>query len=459
MHQVEGAIRTDIHCEHDSAVEMLFHEGEGMNRAELPVQPQDNTSGRLYPVPRGDLVNGINGKVALARCVDGVAGWLAEHQEALVDRMLAAVWRDAAPDSPLGNDPGLLAVVRSETTALLTRFVHGLSTGQDGPIRSLESRHIARLAALHEMPLEDVIAGYRVAHRVIEDALFEAVYEAGTAPGTSLDVLRHCCRQLFTQFEALIELVTAEYLDETEGRSIDENTRRLRATQSVLAGKHPVIALPFYDLDAEHVAVVARGATAHALATFAQGRGRTAVCLYLDRSVVWAWFSAVSPEKVRDVVFEQAQRGWLGIGEPAWGVAGFRRSHAEARSAYRVSEWTGQRAARFADVSAEAIGLADVDAALALVHRHLGQLAGEGRRKDVLRETLEVYLASQQTLRYAAAKLGLTERTVANRLAAVRELLPPNTELSSLELALALRLRPLVTRPDGPARGVAASRT
>ncbi|WP_267133381.1 helix-turn-helix domain-containing protein, partial [Streptomyces calidiresistens] len=55
-----------------------------------------------------------------------------------------------------------------------------------------------------------------------------------------------------------------------------------------------------------------------------------------------------------------------------------------------------------------------------------------------------VYLESGQNARATASRLALTERTVANRLQAARTLLPPGTDLSSLELALALRLMPLV---------------
>ncbi|MFI7612721.1 hypothetical protein ACIBP6_15985 [Nonomuraea terrae] len=362
----------------------------------------------------------------------------------VVDDVLSAIWRDAMPDSLLGKDPALSAVVRSETTMLLTRFLHSLVKGQEEPIRSLESRHIARLAARHETTLSDVISGFRIAHRMLEEALFEAVHEAGIPPGDSLEVLRHCCRQLFRQIETLVEIVTAEYAHETESRDIDQNARRLHAVKSVLNERRSLTVLPFYDLEAEHVAAVARGATAVALAAFAHRHEGGAVCLRLDRSVVWAWFSAVDPVDVRKAALERPGRGWLGIGEPGDGVAGFRRSHTEARAAYRVSQWTGAVAARFGEVSVESIGLADVDVARAVVHRHLGRLATEGNREDALRHTLEVYLASQQITRHAAAKLGLTERAVANRLQAVRRLLPPDAQLSSPELALALRLCPLV---------------
>jgi len=164
----------------------------------------------------------------------------------------------------------------------------------------------------------------------------------------------------------------------------------------------------------------------------------------VDSEVAWAWFAALDPERVQKSLAQATGEGIAGIGSVGRGIAGFRRSHAAALSAYRVARHTGRPNAVFSDVIPEAMGLADLDAVRGLVDRQMGRLAGEGPREDVLRHTLEVYLASGQTARSAAAKLGLTERTVANRLQTARSLLPPRSSFSSLELALALRLMPLI---------------
>ncbi|WP_445399522.1 helix-turn-helix domain-containing protein [Streptomyces sp. LE64] len=372
--------------------------------------------------------------------------WLLKRQQDLVDKILTAVWRDGIPTSPLATDPALATVVWLETEKLVTQLLEELGNSLRDPIQPHGARHLARLAALHETPLDDVISSYRIAQGVIQDAFFQAAQESGMRPSAALDVLHHCCRRLLHQTEVLIGLVTTEYTDEVELIGGDENALRLQAVRSVLDEVGPATELPGYDLNAEHVAVVAQGPAAACLAAFARECEQSAFAVFTDRSVVWAWFSSVGPETVREAVWERAQRGWLGAGEPGKGVAGFRRTHREAQSASRVCSWTGRRSARFADIEPEAIGLADIDATRALVHRRLGQLAEEGARHDSLRKTLEVYLASGQNARSAAFKLGLTERTVANRLQAARALLPSDTRLSSLELALALRLLPLTTK-------------
>lgn len=375
--------------------------------------------------------------------------WLLDHQSVLADKILTAIWRDGIPTSPLATDPALSTVVRLETEMLVAQFLRGLGNRQRAPIQSHGARHLARLAALHGTPLEDVISSYRIAHGVIQDFYFQAARESGIGPSCALSFLQFCCLQLLRQTECLIGLVTTEYMDETEMIGSDENALRLQAVRSVLDEAGPAPELPGYDLSAEHVAVVAQGPTATSLAAFAHQCKDNALSVFTDRNIVWAWFSgSVDPADVHEAVAERTQRGCLGAGEPGKDVEGFRRSHREAQSAFRVCAWTGRGSARFADIEPEAIGLADVGATRALVHRRLGQLAGGSTRHKSLRETLEIYLASGQNARSAAFKLGLTERTVANRLQAARALLPPDTRLSSLELGLALRLLPLtVSRP------------
>ncbi|MFE6761030.1 PucR family transcriptional regulator [Streptomyces sp. NPDC057689] len=377
--------------------------------------------------------------------------WLLEQQPALTDRILTAIWRDGIPTSPLATDPALSTVVRLETEMLVAQFLRGLGKRQQVPIQSHGARHLARLAALHGTPLEDVVSSYRIAHGVIQDFFFQAARESGIGSSCALRVLQFCCLQLLRQTESLIDLVTTEYADETEMIGSDENALRLQAVRSLLDEAGPAPELPGYDLSAEHVAVVAQGPTAATLAAFAHQCKDEAISVFTDRNVVWAWFSgSIGPADLHEAVAERAQRGCLGAGEPGKGLAGFRRSHREAQSAFRVCAWTGRRSARFADIEPEAIGLADVDATRALVRRRLGQLTGGSARHKSLRKTLEIYLASGQNARSAAFKLGLTERTVANRLQAARALLPPDTRLSSLELGLALRLLPLTAgRPHG----------
>ncbi|WP_215451854.1 helix-turn-helix domain-containing protein [Streptomyces sp. ATCC 21386] len=377
--------------------------------------------------------------------VEALTDWLVKNQWVVVEDILTAVWRDGIPDSPLSRDPALVTVVRSETKMLFARTVRGIRDSLQEPVRSPEARHIARIAALHETPLNDLVASYRIAHGVVQDAFFQAAHEADLPEADVLPGLQHCCSRLSHLMALVTELVTDEYTEAVRASTMDENTLRLQAVRTVLNHADSAAELPFYDLNAEHVAVVASGAAARTLAEFARERGDSALSVFVDRGVVWAWFSSVGPEQVHEAVLERTPHIRLGTGGPGKGVRGFRQAHREARSAYHVCDQTERRSAHFYEVAPEVIGMADVDAARSLVHRHLGQLVGGGSRHSVLRKTLETYLASGQSARSAALKLGLTERTVANRLQAARALLPPHTELSSLELALSLRLRSLVT--------------
>ncbi|MEU6084923.1 helix-turn-helix domain-containing protein [Streptomyces sp. NPDC047108] len=375
--------------------------------------------------------------------------WLTQHLEELVDDLLSVIGRDSIAASPLYGDPALQAVLRSETTLLVARIFKELESGLPSTVTSPEARHIARLAALHGTPLDDVVNAHWEAYAVVQDAYFRAAKEAAIPPDSALQLLRSACRRLLEHTSGLIDTVTDEYMEALRNNETDENALRLHAVQAVLNESGAQVGQAPYDLDAEHVAVVASGAAARAVSAYARERGPYAVATFVDEDVVWAWFSSVGPRQVRDAVLARTRSGEMGIGAAAKGVDGFRQSHRQAQAAYRVCGQTDQTGTCFADVIPESIALADLDSTRGLVQRQLGRLALDGTREAVLRETMVVYLESGQNARAAAAKLGLTERTVANRLQAVRTLLPPSAEPSSLELALALRLMPLVRRNGG----------
>ena len=75
------------------------------------------------------------------------------------------------------------------------------------------------------------------------------------------------------------------------------------------------------------------------------------------------------------------------------------------------------------------------------VARELGELNEETTSSRRIRETLAAYFASEHNAASAAAKLGIHQQTVANRLRAAEERLGHQIGTRRLELELALRLR------------------
>lgn len=75
------------------------------------------------------------------------------------------------------------------------------------------------------------------------------------------------------------------------------------------------------------------------------------------------------------------------------------------------------------------------------VSDELGALAGLDRRAEKLRATLESYFASAMSATCTAARLGVHDQTVANRLRAIEHSIGHSIQTGRAELEVALRLR------------------
>ena len=111
----------------------------------------------------------------------------------------------------------------------------------------------------------------------------------------------------------------------------------------------------------------------------------------------------------------------LAVGTPGEGVEGFRSSHRQALSTYRIARETTQPVTTFADVALLALTLQDPTLAREFVRCELGPLAAGDARSQLLRETLRAYFDAGQNAAAAAAALGVHERTVTYRLRSIEE--------------------------------------
>ena len=111
----------------------------------------------------------------------------------------------------------------------------------------------------------------------------------------------------------------------------------------------------------------------------------------------------------------------LAVGTPGEGVEGFRSSHRQALSTYRIARGTTQPVTTFADVVLLALTLQDPTLAREFVRCELGPLAGDDARSQLLRETLRAYFDAGQNAAAAAAALGVHERTVTYRLRSIEQ--------------------------------------
>jgi hypothetical protein len=277
--------------------------------------------------------------------------------------------------------------------------------------------------------------------------------------------------------DRLLEAIAGEHRNEPVGRSPER--RLLEVVRGLLAGEGAdgdsdgggsggggaaveLGAELGYELAGEHVGVIARGVGARELLLGVAGRlDRRLLCVECDEVTcdvvtVWAWLGGRG--RIELAALERALAGEssgggvvFAVGEPARGVAGWRLTHRQAQAALAVAQRRPRRFTRYADVALLAVALKDEVLAGALVEVYLTPLDGPGDRGSVLRETLRAYLAAERSVSSTAAALGVTRRTVENRLLMTEERLGRTLHPCPPELDIALCLDELSDPPaDNP---------
>jgi DNA-binding PucR family transcriptional regulator len=222
----------------------------------------------------------------------------------------------------------------------------------------------------------------------------------------------------------------------------------LDATESALA----------YRLRQHHVGVVAwvTGATHGSegltrlerlatLAARALGSHGRPLFVPRDESLAWIWLPVGSASIVsRDLLATAFDDGGastrVAVGEPAYGLDGFRSTHRQAIRAQDVALAAdpGARVTTFADVGAIALICADVDAARSWVWGTLGAMAIDDEPHARLRDTLLVFL-STGSYTATAERMALHKNSVQYRIRKAEETLSAPIEDRRADVELALR--------------------
>jgi sugar diacid utilization regulator len=222
--------------------------------------------------------------------------------------------------------------------------------------------------------------------------------------------------------------------------------KRVQLVRDVLSGASLGRVDLGYDLEAEHVALIADGShTDKYLTDLSNETNRALLTVAMSDEVVWAWLGA------RD---EAGDGFWkklaalpppdgviIALGSPGWGITGFREGHAQAQASHRIANRTSQPVVRYGDVALEATLMGDSDAARRFVDHELGPLSSEDERAQAHRATLEAYLGTGMNASSAAALLNVSDRTIAYRIRRIEDILGRSVTSRSAELAAALRLK------------------
>lgn len=302
----------------------------------------------------------------------------------------------------------------------------------------------ARLSARHGIPLEIVIRRYLAGKTLLCDFMLA---ESATIGLQDPALLREALVAQETAFDRLLSLVTDEYRQEEQRRSASREAQLADRIRNLLAGE-PVDPSPLqYDLDTDHLGVVAGSAQARQfirkLASQTNSR-----CLLISgtREEVWAWLSSREPldlEAIRAAASVGSSSTPIGLGEPGSSIAGWRLTHRQARAAFSVAQASPEGFARYADVSIIASAAQDPVMTASLKELYLSPLTQERDEGEMLRKTLRAYFMANRNSSSAASALRVSRQTVSSRLRRVEDRIGQPLSMCASAVDAGLRLEEL----------------
>lgn len=300
----------------------------------------------------------------------------------------------------------------------------------------------ARLDARDGVSLDTVLRRYFAGNALFGDFLVEEA-ERAEVPSSAL---RRLLAAQATQGDRLLAAVSAEHAREEKSRPSNAAERRRECVKSLLAGELVDHSELGYDLDAYHLALMAKGEGSPEVMRVLAGRlDRRLLAVCREEEPIWAcWLGGSRPleavSALRALGEISLDRVFVTVGEPAEGLAGWRLSHRQAKAALPIAERRGQAILRYADVALLASILRDDLTATSLRQLYLEPLERARDGGKVARETLRAYFAAGRNVSSAAAALGIDRRTVTNRLRAIEDLFARPLREFATELETALRL-------------------
>jgi hypothetical protein len=364
-------------------------------------------------------------------------GRLPELRAAVATRVRAFDDPAAVPDPAYRE--GLEAALPAAVEHAIDCLEAGDARHPEVPVKVLAQ---ARLDARDHVPLDLATRRYLAVNAIFGDFLAEEAERAGVGGA----VLRRLLATQATRLDEMLAAAGAEHAREVRNRPTTAAERRRECVKRLLAGELVDRAELGYDLEGEHVALMAKGDAAKGqLRELAARLDRRLLAVRREEEPLWAaWLGGrrpMSTEEVLRALGEMPLDGVvLTVGEPGEGLEGWRFSHAQAKAALPIADRGGRPVVRFVDVALEAAVVRDELIAISLRRRYLEPLESMRDGGELARRTLRAYFAAERNVSATAAALGVDRRTVRNRLAAIEELLGRPLNGSAADMEIALRL-------------------
>jgi len=360
----------------------------------------------------------------------------AEIEEAALVRI------QAISESEELADPEYAEGLRAAVSAALDYGFEAVELGEErAPAIPAVLLAQARLAARRRVSLDTVLRRYFAGYALLGDYLMEEA-EKSITHGSVVKALLRTQSSLFDRFLAAI---SHEYTGEAQARLASAEQRRAERIERLLAGELVDISGIAYPFDGHHLGAIASGPeAAGALRVLAAALERRLLLVRRGEGVAWAWLGGRRPPGADEIECRVADL-WpaqipLALGEPGYGLAGWRLTHQQARAALPIAKRSASPMVRYTDVALLATMLQDDVLATSLRQRYLLPLTVERDGGATLRRTLRAYFAADRNVSSAAAALGVTRRTVTNRLRQVGEMVGSPLAGCAAELETTLRL-------------------
>jgi hypothetical protein len=387
-----------------------------------------------------------------------------------IERAVFARVREVVP-APVDDTQyleGLRAAVAGAVEFCLVGLERGEGFSGEIPAQAVAQ---AQRAARSGVSLDAVLRRYIVGNALICDYIMQecdSVELRGRVSG------RELLRAQSAQLDRLVIGVTREHVAELQRTGRSREHRLLERIRILLAGEHPDLGAAGgaldaelgYELDAWHVALIARGPGAlDALRELAGRLDRRLLSIAPGPEIVWAWLGgqrAVEMPVLQRAVSDSNADVAIAAGEPAGGLAGWRLSHQQAQGALlvairrngvprnRIPPVQAVTLTRYGDVALLATALRDEPLARALIDVYIAPLLEARAGGGVLLQSLRAYLEAERSVSSAAAALGVSRTTVESRLRAIEEQLARPLHPCPAELEVALLLHELAPASGAP---------
>jgi hypothetical protein len=301
----------------------------------------------------------------------------------------------------------------------------------------------ARIAARNGISLDTVLRRYFAGYALLGDFLIEEA-ERGDLRGNAL---KDMLRAQASVFDRLLAAVGEEHARKSGARIDTAEERRAVLVERLLAGERLDTTALAYDLEANHLGLLAKGPGAvEAIRGLAPTLNRRTLLLRREEGVVWAWLGGHQPVDVANLerlIPASHPDLSLAIGEPGEGPAGWRLTHRQAKVALPIALRSGRSLVRYVDVALLASIARDDLLATSLRQIYLAPLERERDGGKMARETLRAYFAAGRNMSSAAAALGVSRQAAAKRIASIEERLGRASNTRWLEVEAAIRMEEL----------------